>query len=457
MNNGDFIIPENVKLLIVPDAGTNDVKQLNVLIDNGVDCICLDHHEKENSDCECKAIIVNNQISNGYSCKSFSGVGIAYEFARALDDYYICAFADKYLDLVAFGNISDVMDVRDLQTRYYIEKGMKNIRNKFLKALDKSQVFSTKGEINIHNISWYWTPICNSMIRIGSLEERDLLFRAFIETDEIFPYKKRGSDIFVDEDIYARAARLCKNIKSRQDKLRNELCDSLIDNVNPDDKVAVIVANDADPGIIGLSCMKVADTIKKPCMVLREFMPNVYGGSCRNYNNSVVKDFKELVNSTKLFSLVAGHSNAFGVEILEENLEDAVLALNEALDNIEVDDTIYCDFLLWADDIDSSFVKAIDDSKWLYGTGIEEPTVVIEGICIDVSDCCIMGSNHDSICFMYNGIKFCKFKCSKNDELLAFVNEGDGMIYMNVVVKCSINEYNGTSTAQAIIENYEIY
>ena len=201
MDDGDFQIPKGTKLLIIPDAGTNDTDECNKLISEDVDCIILDHHEAEEISLNNKAIIVNNQTSDDYTCKSFSGVGVAYEFAKALDDYYVCVLADKYLDLVAFGNISDVMSIKNCQTRYYIEQGLKNINNKFLRALDKAQEFSTKGEVNIHNISWYWTPICNSMIRIGSLEDRDLLFRAFIETDEVFPYKKRGSDEPVDEDI----------------------------------------------------------------------------------------------------------------------------------------------------------------------------------------------------------------------------------------------------------------
>ena len=36
---------------------------------------------------------------------------------------------------------------------------------------------------------------------------------------------------FVDEDIYTRAARLCKNTKSKQDKMRDVLCEELKEQV----------------------------------------------------------------------------------------------------------------------------------------------------------------------------------------------------------------------------------
>lgn len=456
MDDGDFELPNGVKLFIIPDAGTNDSEKCNQLIEQGIDVIILDHHEAEGVASENKAIIINNQISDSYTCKSFSGVGIAYEFAKALDDTFVCDLAKKYLDLVAFGNISDVMDIRNAQTRYYIEEGLRNINNKFLKALDKAQEFSTKGEVNIHNISWYWTPICNSMIRIGSFEDRDLLFRAFIETDEVFPYKKRGSTEYVDEDIYTRVARLCKNTKSKQDKMRDALCEELKEQVNTEDKVAILIATDADAGIIGLSTMRLAEWANKPCIVLKEHTEGVLGGSARNYNNSPIKDFKEVVNSVGIFNFAQGHGNAFGCELSIDKLQAAREALNNALENYEYDDAIYCDFILDAYDMDYEFIRTIDDSKWLYGTGIAEPIIAIENIEVSSEDCIVMGKNMDSVAFMYGGIKYCKFKCQEDDGLLQFANKSDmDCTTLNIVGKCSINEYNGKCTAQVIIDGYE--
>lgn len=456
MDEGDIVLPDGIRLLLIPDAGTNDIIQLNQLVENGVDCICLDHHEQESSDVECKGIIVNNQISDNYTCKSFSGVGVTLEFAKALDDMLCCDLANKYLDLVAFGNISDVMSIKNPQTRYYIEQGMRNINNKFLKALDKAQEFSTKGEVTIHNIAWYWTPILNSIIRIGSFKERDLVFRAFIETDETFPYKKRGSTETIDEDIYTRAARLCKNTKAKQDKMRDTLCEELKGQVNSEDKIILLATENGDSGIVGLSCMKLADSAGRPCIIVKDIGNGKLTGSARNCRNSIVKDFKKLVGSTQIFDFAAGHSEAFGCQLSIDKLEEARKTLNKALENYEYDDTIYCDFIIEAYDIDYEFIKTIDDSRWIWGQGIEEPTVAIENIEISADDCVVMGKNLDSVAFMYGGIKYCKFKCSKDDELLQFAGgTGDDYATLNVVGKCSINTYGGSSTAQVIIDDYE--
>jgi len=215
--------------------------------------------------------------------------------------------------------------------------------------------------------------------------------------------------------------------------------------------------DDADPGIIGLAAMRLADWAGKPCILLREYSKGIFGGSCRNCNKSPVKDLKALLDSTKLFNWNMGHSNAFGTEIDEENLLEARDALNEALENIEYDDTIYCDFVLDADDIEADFIQAIDNSKWIYGNGIEEPMIVLENVPVSLGACLIMGANADSVTFMHNGIKYCKFKCKDDDELLDFANGYiANELVLNVAGRCSINRYQGRSTAQFIIEDYEI-
>lgn len=225
----DVIIPENIKLLIIPDAGTNDTNQCKALSKYGMDILILDHHEKEEENPY--AVIVNNQMSNNYSNKNLCGAGVVYRFLQALDEENWNEFADDYLDLCALANISDVMDMRSFETRYLTDIGLLNIQNKCFKALIDAQNYSMGGKINIHNVQWYITPILNGMIRIGLPEEKELLFRAFIEQDEFFEYKKRATKDkpaeVIQENIYDRAARLCKNAKSRQDK-QKEKCVSQI-------------------------------------------------------------------------------------------------------------------------------------------------------------------------------------------------------------------------------------
>lgn len=246
--DNDVIVDKNTKLLIVPDAGTNDVEACKTLKDRGIDILILDHHEqakdKEGNLIDNPyALIVNNQMSEFYTNKNFCGAGIVYKFLKALDDFLWCEYADDFLDLVALANISDVMDMRSPETKYLVEVGLHNISNKFFQALINAQEYSMGGVINIHNIQWYATPILNGCTRFGSPEEKELMFKAFIEQDAWFEYKKRATKDkpaeVIQESIYDRAARLAKNAKARQDKSREKSVQMIFDQIgeNPNDKV----------------------------------------------------------------------------------------------------------------------------------------------------------------------------------------------------------------------------
>lgn len=106
-------------------------------------------------------------------------------------------------------------------------------------------------------------------------------------------------------------------------------------------------------------------------------------------------------------------------------------------------------------DLDINFIATIDNSKWLYGTGIKEPLIAIEGLHITPDDCIVMGKNNDSVSFVINGVKYCKFKLPKDDTLLRFANGTLGVeMDVSVVGQCSINTYKNQSTAQFIINEY---
>lgn len=197
----DITIPEDIDLLIVPDAGSNDVNQCKGLDENGIDVIVLDHHicDKKNP----YAIVVNNQMCD-YPNKNFCGGGIVYKFLKAVDDELWENYADDFLDMVALSNISDVMDMREFETRYYVNAGLNKIRSKVFKALIDKQSYSMKDVVNIISVQFYVTPILNAMIRVGNQDDKDLLFRAFIETDEVFKYKnvvlqKKQTRIYTQE------------------------------------------------------------------------------------------------------------------------------------------------------------------------------------------------------------------------------------------------------------------
>lgn len=463
----DVIIPNDVKLLIIPDAGTNDCKECKELSEQGVDILILDHHEKEEDNPY--ALIVNNQMSNGYPNKCLCGAGVVYRFLQALDDENWNEFADDYLDLCALANISDVMDMRSFETRYLTDLGLLNINNKCFKALIDAQNYSMNGKVNIHNIQWYITPILNGMIRIGSQEEKELLFRAFIEQDEFFEYKKRATKDKpaenIQESIYDRAARLCKNAKSRQDKQKEKSVEQIAEiaqSIPFDDKVVMIDTSDIlDTGLTGVVAIKIAEMFNKPCILLNKFLDKktgkiTYGGSARNVNHSPIESFKDIVNSTNVFNFGKGHANAFGVNLDLDKKDEAINVMNNILRDVEYDSTYRVDFILDVEDVGIKLITELARFEDIVCQGIEEPMLAVENISL-TKDCFeIFGKNEDTISFTIDEIKYIQFKCKEGNSLYDFLqnawDENDSVTF-NIVGKPSINEYNGVRTPQIIIED----
>ena len=463
----DVIIPNDIKLLIIPDAGTNDCKECKELSEQGVDILILDHHEKEEDNPY--ALIINNQMSDSYPKKCLCGAGVVYRFLQALDDENWNEFADDYLDLCALANISDVMDMRSFETRYLTDLGLLNINNKCFKALIDAQNYSMNGKVNIHNIQWYITPILNGMIRIGSQEEKELLFRAFIEQDEFFEYKKRATKDkpaeTIQESIYDRAARLCKNAKSRQDKQKEKSVEQIAEiaqSIPFDDKVVMIDTSDIlDTGLTGVVAIKIAEMFNKPCILLNKFLDKktgkiTYGGSARNVNHSPIESFKDVVNSTNVFNFGKGHANAFGVNLDLDKKDEAINVMNNILRDVEYDSTYRVDFILDIEDVSIKLITELARFEDIVCQGIEEPMLAVENISL-TKDCFeIFGKNEDTISFMIDEIKYIQFKCKEGNPLYDWIqnawDENDSVTF-NIVGKPSINEYNGVRTPQIIIED----
>ena len=465
----DVEIPDDCELLIVPDAGSNDIEQCKELTEKGIDVIILDHHicDKQND----FAIVVNNQMCD-YPNKNFCGAGIVYKFIKAVDEELWEDYADKLLDIVALGNISDVMDMRECETRYYVDLGLTKIRSKLFKALIEKQSYSMNGVVNITSVQFYVTPILNAMIRVGSVEDKDLLFRAFIETDEVFKYKKRGETEESDEDIYTRAARLCYNAKNRQGKDVQKGVDAIDEVIKEKeiykDKVMFINVSDIlGETLTGLVAIKIAEKYNRPCLLLRRQKARedgslYYGGSCRNFDNSPIESLKDFLDSTGTFEFVQGHDNAAGISIPRENVSKSIELCNERLSDIDFQKCFNVDFDINASDLSVGFIKAIDEMKDIFGQGIKEPLVHIKNIPIWSESFFVMGKNSNSWKVINDeGYAFVKFNVDVDkDEVLQIYNsnldreEEYSLGSIDVVGTVSINNYNNILTPQIIIKDY---
>jgi single-stranded-DNA-specific exonuclease len=448
-------VPDGVNLVIIPDAGSNQFEEHKQLRERNIDIIVLDHHEcsEESED----AIVVNSQLSPEYPNKQFSGVGIAYKFCKALDDKLGVKHADEYLDLVAIGNVADSQDMRSLETRYFVLKGLKNLKNKFIKALFDKQSFSTKDIVNITTTGFYINPLINACIRVGNMDEKMQMFRAFLGSSEQIYYKKKS----VDEPIEVNTARLLGNLKAKQDRIRNKAIEDInlkIENKNLlNNKLLIVDITDIlHKNLTGVVANKCAEKYKRPAMLLRfsedeEFLT----GSIRGYEKGYVKDFKTLLQKTGRFVFVEGHANAAGFKITPQNIVEVNEMINEQMKDIEVDIDLYeVDFIVSAKQLKKQFITEIDKHKDLWGQNVDEPLIAVKDIEVNKDEIYLNGKTSKSIKFIYNGIEYIKF-FSNESEWESIVSQGERLV-IDVIGKCSVNEYKGERKPQIKIEDYEV-
>lgn len=459
LSDKDFDIDEDIKLLIVPDAGSNDVEEHCLLMENGVSCICADHHQVTANIQDSPAIILNNQISNDYKNKNCCGTSITMEFCRALEEYYWEDICNKYLDLVAVANICDVMLISEPETKAAINEGLSQINNKMLKEIIKAQDFSMKGIVNPHTVGFYIGPLINAFIRLATFEERELLIKAFCEDEsKTFDYIKRGESFPIEENIYEHVIRLMKSYKGKQDRARDKAVKLLIDKASeyPDDKVAIIDATkEIDGPLTGLVAIKISESINKPILLVREHDGEL-SGSGRSFDNCPIEDFRGLVEKCPYTIFAQGHPGAYGVSIHSDKINETRKWLNDALADINMEKIYYVDFIIHAEDLDVGFIQTVDSYKGLWGHGVKEPVVAIEDITIKRSDVRVQGKESDSVAFVVDGIKFVQFKMHDEDPLLVWASDWgedeDDEITLSVVGELSINEYKGIYTPQVTIK-----
>lgn len=452
-------IKDNIDLIICPDAGTNDYEAHKHLKEKGIDILILDHHKADKGYSR-YATTINNQLSNKIKNKYMTGVGVTYKFCKYVDKKLGLNIADNYLDLVAIGMIGDSCDLRDLESRYLVLKGIdlinkKQNKNRMITELVESQSYSLKGNVSILGVSFYIAPMVNAVIRNGSIDEKKDMFLAFTNSDEIRIDKIRGKGE-VEMPIQKYIVRVCERCRRMQKRITQKGFELISEQINEfnlkDYGVLVCNAKDIEQTYTGLIANKVASSYKKPCILLRpSISEKEYGGSGRGYSKHPIKNLREWCNKTKLFNFAEGHDQSFGVGISEININDLMIAAKNA--SIGEEFAYDVDGEFDGNNIKREVVLSVGKYKDLWGNGLNEPIFAIKNINLEIKDILLMGKNKNTMKLKVNGIDMIKFNF--NEEEYEKIQKLGKYISATIIGKFDINNYNGVSYPQIMIEDIE--
>ena len=452
------IVANEYKLVICPDASSNDYEQHKFLKDNGIDVLVLDHHDAE--EVSENAIIINNQLSD-YPNKTLSGVGIVYKFCSKIDELMKIKEADTILDLVSLGMIADMMDMRNFETKHLIQKGLTRIENPFFKALVERQAYSIGETVTPIGVAFYIAPLINATIRVGTQNEKEVMFKAMLNhcAYDMIPSTKRGEK-GKTEAVVVQAVRNATNVRNRQKKARDngfEYVEQIIaaNNLDKNKIIVVQVSEDLDKNLTGLIANQLMAKYQKPVLLVRETDEGLLQGSARGYDKSELKDLKSFLLESGFMEYAEGHAAAMGVGIYKDKVNALVDYSNTVLANYDFSACYDVDYEYMSNDFKAQDIIDIGSMKSLWGKGVDEAMVVIKGIKITSNNITLMSANKNPTIkiTLQNGTSLIKFGASQAEfESL----KSSGYTEIDVIGTCAINEWQGMITPQILIKDYEV-
>lgn len=390
-------------LIVVPDAGSDSksIDTYNWLNTLGVPVLVLDHHEPDEALWQCENVAVMNCQDGVYPNSSLTGVGVVRKFIELYELLFekISPYLKrKWDELVALGMIADVADLRNLETRYYVLRGLEGEKkHPFLKVLEERNEMQMSLGATIMSYGWNIAPLLNAMIRIGTPSDKADLFNALCgETGSVVyqPRRKKASDpkppkekISLAEDV----ARRCVSAKSKQQRIVRENVDRILEDL-PEyslqyDSVIVIDAGqyDWEPALNGLIANRLTTVLQRPVLVGRS-ANKVFAGSGRGYEDGKIKFFKTTLSDTQLCKSVVGHENAFGVQIDEGKMLHLISTLNEKYPYTPNDVIPTVDYEVALNNFSKPMFSAFAEAYDCWGNHVREPEIVITNIRVNSKD-----------------------------------------------------------------------
>lgn len=471
----DRLMAENNEydLIILPDSSSNDATYHDMLDEIHIPCLILDHHQTDVKLSD-NAVVVNNQLSPEYINKSLTGAGVVYQFCRYIDSITHQDWAEDYMDLAALGIVGDMGSMLSLENRYIVYTGLdiNHIKNDFFKCLLNKQAYSITGKqspswqeivdkLNPICIAFYIVPLINALIRVGTMEEKERMFMAFIDGRVQVPCNKRGAKGTM-ERVDIESARECTNAKNSQNRIKERAVERLEQRIFKYDllenKILIIelTENDDFPAELnGLVATQLANKYKIPTMVGRCNSEGKLRGSIRGLNESELKDFKKFLTNTGLFDFVQGHPNAAGYAIDGNKIDTLLNYANQALAEIDFGENVYdVNFVRSGSDEDLlKLIMEIGKFSNIWGQDSGEPLIYITNILVSPSKIRIMGANQDTVRIDYNGMTYIKFHAS---DLIEKIKNQTETFRLDIIGKANLNEWCGRLTPQIFIENYDI-
>lgn len=306
------------QLIVTCDTGSNNLAEIALAKELGIDIIITDHHTLPEDRPEVIAILNPRYFAETHPLYHLSGVAVAYKLMEALYLSLEQPAPETLLDLVAIGLIADLVQLKG-DCRYLAQRGIKQLQKQ-----NKEKTATRPGVYHLLKhcqqqgdrptaIGFGIGPRINAVSRI------------------------HGDSKFLVELLTSKDSQKCRQL-AQQAELANTRRKELQKNTTIAVKkkleqldlstTSVIVLADSQwsPGVLGLVASTIVREYQRPTILL-SIQDDIAIGSARSTENL---DLYELVKSqAHLLQRFGGHPQAAGLSLPLENLPLFTQGINQ--------------------------------------------------------------------------------------------------------------------------------
>lgn len=456
---------DGVDTILTCDNGISAIDQIKYAKELGITVIVTDHHdipfvEKENNVREfislsADAVVNPKQSECNYKFKQLCGAGVAFKLVEILYETFNIDKKEcyKFIEFLAIATVCDVVDLVD-ENRIFVKKGLELINSTTNLGLQEliRECELTEKTLSVYHLGFIIGPCINASGRLDSA--------------------KRGLKLLLSDDE-EEAVRLAKELvklnEDRKDMTMNgvEAAVEIIEKSGMiNDKVFVIYIPDIHESLAGIIAGRIKEKYNVPTLVITKAEHGVKGSgrSIEEYNM-----FEELIKCKDLLEKFGGHPMAAGFSLKEENIDEFRRRLNEntILKDEDLLRKVTIDSVLPLDAINYDVINDLERLE-PFGKSNSKPLFAERNI--NLLRATILGKNRNvlklklktrmnkALDAIYFGDieKFEEEVSSKygNEELQKLYNGEYNHVNLDLVFYPNVNEYNGNTTIQIVIQNY---
>jgi len=369
----------DLSLVIALDCGTNSMEEAIFLKDSGIDLIVVDHHQAK-EDVSDFPIILNPHLFDSPDAPwvNLCTAGLSFKLAHAIvksiriEGSKIAEQIDlkEYLPLSALGTIADLVPLQE-ENRIISKFGLKHLGYNpsiGLNALLQESRIDRNLYLQSEDITFKLAPMINAC---GRMDDPTVATSLFLESDG-----KRCKELAKKMNEYNEERKFIEAQLTEEAKLQARDLFS--------EEVALVAYGDGkywNPGVVGIVAGKLANSLRKPCIVLAKSVNGEYRGSGRGVEGlDLVQALAECKN---LLLHWGGHPLAVGLSIVKENLEEFtkafLTAVKSQIGTRNTDQCLEIDAFVQQNQLNENLLHEIERLA-PFGQGNPQPLLGIEKV-----------------------------------------------------------------------------